>query len=144
MKDDIDFRFQGAGIYGDNFYNQFWLDENAEYHREDGPAIRYADGGEVWMKHGKVHRDGDLPAITDAAGNQAWYKDGKFHREGKPAVIYADGNPPEWWDNGVRMSEISVEALHRKAIEKQGQEVAESMKTAHNRVKAAKPARFSK
>lgn len=143
MKDDIGFSFQGAGIYADRFYNQFYLDENGEYHSDEYPAIRYAEGGEVWMRHGKVHRDGDLPAITDAEGNQAWYKDDKFHREGKPAVIYKDGKPDEWWDHGRRMSQAEVDEILHKAMEKQGREVAENMKTGRP-VRAAKPARFSK
>lgn len=150
MKDDIDFRFQGAGIYADRFYNQFYLDEKGEYHSDEYPAIRYAGGGEVWMRHGKVHRDGDLPAITDAEGNQAWYKDGQFHREGQPAVIYKDGKPDEWWKNGRQLSSAEIEEIQfrqgkRDIIEKRGKEVADGMKTSHHSpIKAAKPARFSK
>lgn len=148
MKDDIDFRFQGPGIYGDNFYNQFWLDENAEYHRTDGPAIRYPDGGEVWMKHGKRHRADDLPAVTDAKGSQAWYIDDLLHRKGKPAITHADGTPPEWWEQGRRLADEEVAAIlaqqEYESMARRGKEVADALQTPHGTVKASKPARFSK
>ena len=30
-----------------------WYDENNQLHREDGPAVRWADGGESWYYHGR-------------------------------------------------------------------------------------------
>ena len=40
-------------------------------HREDGPAIISANGGQSWYLNGKLHRE-DGPAIITAKGNHAW------------------------------------------------------------------------
>lgn len=57
--------------------NQFgtiiWY-KDGKYHREDGPAIKYADGTKVWYLNGECHRE-DGPAIEQADGyNQWWYR----------------------------------------------------------------------
>ena len=39
-----------------------------QYHREDGPAIEYADGDRYWIKNGLLHRE-DGPAIESSRGN---------------------------------------------------------------------------
>ena len=56
--------------YGDKFWHQ-----NNKRHREDGPAVEYAN------------RD------------KRWYQNGKLHRLDGPAVEYADGGK-DWWHNG--------------------------------------------
>lgn len=57
-------------IYSTSFYN-----EKGELHREDGPAIEYANGDKYWYKNGQFHRE-DGPAIEYADGNKFWYKNG--------------------------------------------------------------------
>tara|TARA_S200002703_G_C3666348_1_gene204568 strand:- start:291 stop:584 length:294 start_codon:yes stop_codon:yes gene_type:complete len=52
-----------------------WL-LNGKLHREDGPAIEYADGGKYWYLDGKRHRE-DGPAIEWADGDKCWYLDGR-------------------------------------------------------------------
>jgi len=47
-----------------------------EHHREDGPAIEYADGSKWWCLNGKLHRE-DGPAIEYANGTKHWYRNGK-------------------------------------------------------------------
>ncbi len=148
MKDDMDFRFRGAGNYADVFNNAFWLDENQEYHRDGAPAIKYADGGEMWMQHGKPHRDGDEPAITDSQGSKGWYKDGQFHRLGKPAVMNADGST-EYWIEGKQLNPREIEDhLRRYKSEEdvqRGFEVADALRhSAHPKVTAPKTASFSR
>ena len=54
-------------------------------HREDGPAIEYANGEKHWYKNGKLHRD-DGPAIKYVDEKKCWYQNGKLHREAGPAV----------------------------------------------------------
>jgi hypothetical protein len=44
-------------------------------HRDDGPAIKNADGSGSWHRDGKLHRD-DRPTIEDADGYRAWWLDG--------------------------------------------------------------------
>ena len=41
-------------------------------HREDGPAIEFADGTKSWLVNGKLHRK-DGPAIEFADGTKYWY-----------------------------------------------------------------------
>ena len=79
-----------------------------EYHREDGPAIEYADGEKRWCKNGVFHRE-DGPAIEYPSGYKAWYKNGVRHREDGPAI--------EWVDGGRRYCYNGVEYLKIKTDE---------------------------
>jgi hypothetical protein len=45
---------------------------NGKLHREDGPAIEWADGDRYWYIHGNRHRE-DGPAIEYANGDKSWY-----------------------------------------------------------------------
>ena len=45
---------------------------NGKRHREDGPAVEFADGDKFWYLNGKRHRE-DGPAIECANGYKAWY-----------------------------------------------------------------------
>ena len=49
---------------------------DGEYHREDGPAVEYADGSRVWFINGKLHRE-DGPAVEYVRGSKYWYINGK-------------------------------------------------------------------
>lgn len=50
---------------------------NGMYHREDNrAAIFYPTGTCYWYKHGQIHRENG-PAIQFANGDQRWYKNGK-------------------------------------------------------------------
>jgi len=57
--------------------NKFWY-LNGKCHREDGPAIEYADGNKFWYLNGQRHRT-DGPAVEYADGTKLWYLNGKFH-----------------------------------------------------------------
>jgi len=72
-------------------------------HREDGPAIEYADGSKAWYLNGERHRE-DGPAYEDADGSREWFINGKHHREDGPAIEYADGSKA-WYLNGERHRE---------------------------------------
>jgi len=76
---------------------------NGKRHREDGPAVEYADGDRVWYLNGKLHRE-DGPAVEHSNGDREWYLNGKLHREDGPAVEYADGDRV-WFLNGEEMTE---------------------------------------
>ena len=52
-----------------------WYLKN-KLHREDGPAIEYADGTKQWFLNGECHRE-DGPAVEDANGTKLWYLNGK-------------------------------------------------------------------
>jgi hypothetical protein len=55
-------------------------------------------------KEGKIHRD-EGPAIIWANGSQIWYRNGKRHREDGPAIIWANGSQ-EWFLNGKRIADL--------------------------------------
>jgi hypothetical protein len=67
-------------------------------HREDGPAIIYADGEQCWYLNGLRHRE-DGPAVIRADGTQSWYINDRLHRLDGPAFTYADGTHL-WYING--------------------------------------------
>ena len=73
---------------------------NGKYHREDGPAVEYANGSKVWYLNGKRHRE-DGPAIEYLGGHKVWYLHGKMHREDGPAIECADGSKA-WYLNGKK------------------------------------------
>jgi hypothetical protein len=73
---------------------------NGTLHREDGPAVEYADGGTEWFLNGELHRT-DGPAVEYADGSNYWYLNGKCHRKDGPAVVRVDGIK-RWWLNGHR------------------------------------------
>ena len=76
---------------------------NGKRHREDGPAIEYADGTKFWYVNGERHcKDG--PAAEWADGSKYWYRNGELHREDSPAIEYADGRKV-WYLNGKRHRE---------------------------------------
>ena len=59
------------------------------YHREDGPAIEFANG------------------------EKRWYLNGNLHREDGPAKIFTNNNK-EWWLNGKECSEKEHEVLTKR------------------------------
>lgn len=65
----------------DKWGNKIWRNSLGQLHREDGPAIEYANGFKTW------------------------YLNGKRHRLNGPAIECFDINwTKEWWVDGVRQS----------------------------------------
>ena len=57
-----------------------WIDRNGDpisekLHREDGPAVEYADGTKYWYRNGELHRV-DGPVIEYSTGDTYWYLNG--------------------------------------------------------------------
>lgn len=98
----------------DFFGTTRWRLPTGEYHRENGPAIEYADGSKAWYRHGRRHRI-DGPAIEWASGGKEWYLNGQCHREDGPAVERTDGTQ-EWWLEDVRISEEEFKRLQDEKI----------------------------
>ncbi len=67
-------------------------------HREDGPAIEWPNGTNLWYIDGKLHST-DGPAVDRTNGAKEWYLNGVRHRLDGPAVIYPNGDK-EWWEYG--------------------------------------------
>jgi hypothetical protein len=88
----------------EDFGDEYWIDNNNDYHREDAPA--YISGrSNFWYKHGQKHRL-DGPAVSHIHGLE-WWVDGKLHRLDGPAIDYsADDNcflirSKQWWIEGI-------------------------------------------
>ena len=84
---------------------------NGLKHREDGPAIEWADGNKAWFLNGLQHRE-DGPAVIDANGSKSWYLNGKRHRTDGPAIEWVNGTKA-WWLNGEFTTEEQVTRLHK-------------------------------
>lgn len=63
-----------------NGSKSWWLE--GKRHREDGPAVEWADGTKSWWLNGKRHRE-DGPAVEWYDGYKAWYLNGKELSEKK-------------------------------------------------------------
>ena len=83
----------------DQYGTKHWY-LNGKLHREDGPAIEWANGDKHWYLNGELHRERG-PAVEGVNGYKRWYFNGKLHRERGPAVEEVNGYK-EWWLNGVR------------------------------------------
>lgn len=77
--------------------HKYWY-KGDKLHREDGPAIKYSNGGEAWYLDGLRHRE-DGPALIEYDGQKEWFKNGIQHREDGPAIEYVDGTV-DWYLNG--------------------------------------------
>ena len=84
-------------------------------HRENGPAIEYADGTKSWYQNGDRHRT-DGPAIERSNGSKEWYQNGQLHRTDGPAIEYADGTK-EWCVNGKRLTKAEFLAATQPVVE---------------------------
>jgi hypothetical protein len=76
---------------------------NGKLHREDGPALEFANGHKSWHLNGDLHRE-DGPAVEWANGDKMWWLNGKYHREDGPAVERVDGDKV-WFLNGKELTE---------------------------------------
>jgi len=75
---------------------------NGKWHREDGPAVIYADGTQAWYLNDLFHRE-DGPAYIGVDGTQWWYLNGLYHRTDGPAIIRTNGTHA-WCLNGRKYS----------------------------------------
>lgn len=70
------------------------------YHRFDGPAMEYPNGGtKKWFVNGELHRT-DGPAAELVNGTCKWYQNGVLHRTDGPAITRSDGYQ-SWYRHGV-------------------------------------------
>ena len=67
-------------------------------------TVRVYKNRTEWYLNDKRHRE-DGPAIEWADGSKEWYLNGKRHREDGPAVEHANGTK-EWWLNGIKYCEV--------------------------------------
>ena len=74
-----------------------------QLHRENGPAVEWADGTRYWYQNGQLHRT-DGPAIEWNDGGKGWHQNDQLHRTDGPAIEWADGRK-RWYINGEELSE---------------------------------------
>jgi hypothetical protein len=60
-----------------------------------GIVISLTTKNTMYYKKGNLHRE-DGPAIKGAEGSKSWFKEGNHHRTNGPAVEYPNGYK-EWW-----------------------------------------------
>jgi hypothetical protein len=102
-------REDGPAIEYANGNKQWFI--HGKRHRKDGPTIEWASGSKEWWFHGKLHRENG-PAIEGANGDKYWYLNGKLHREDGPAKEYADGYK-FWYLDGKEIKEKDFEEAVR-------------------------------
>ena len=83
--------------------NKVWRNKEGDLHREDGPAIEYANGRKEWWFKNDLHRING-PAIEFASGRKEWYLNGRCHREDGPAIECPDGDK-FWYIEGDQLTE---------------------------------------
>lgn len=98
-----------------------WLDEHDRRHREDGPAVVYFSGTEIWYIHGVRHR-ADGPAFRGSDGTEQWYFKGLVHRADGPAIIHPNGRQ-EWWLSGHRFTNFHTWLLSNDVSDAQKMEL---------------------
>ena len=89
--------------------------EHSIRHRENGPAIQYADGTKFWFQNGQCHRT-DGPAIEWSYGTKSWCQNGQYHRTDGPAIERADGYK-FWYIDGVYMTKAEFLAATQPTVE---------------------------
>ena len=88
--------------------DKYYYNSVDQRHRENGPAVEYANGGKAWWINGKLHRENG-PAVEYADGRKEWHINDQRHREDGPAFESANGTK-EWWINGKLITEEEFNA----------------------------------
>lgn len=105
----------------DKYGHRFWYNQDDQLHREDGPAIEYANGTKEWWLNGQLHRE-DGPACEYADGTKEWWLNGQRHRDVVGPAYEGPNGTKEWCLNGKRMTE---EEFKQKIEEKCGRHITE-------------------
>lgn len=80
-----------------------YVDQNGNYHRDDGPAIiQAANGNKLWYHHGRLHRT-DGPAIEYGNGDKSYLIHGRLHRDHGPAIDWREVK--SWYNHGDLIAE---------------------------------------
>ena len=86
-------------------YTGIYQKEVGVLHREDGPAVEYADDSKEWRVDGKLHRV-DGPAIyknieaKSFDGKKQWYLNGLRHRLDGTAIVSVNDGSKVWYIHG--------------------------------------------
>jgi len=83
---------------------KWYRDSNQDFHRDDGPAVEWADGTKYWCKHGRYHRE-DGPAFETANGSKEYWLEGIQYTE------------EEYWKKIKELKKCKLFKLKDKKIE---------------------------
>ena len=92
--------------------NRWYLNERL--HREDGPAVIYANGTQLWYIDGNMHRING-PAVIHPDDTQEWCVNNQRHRIDGPAVIHPD-DTQEWFINDMDITDDVEQWMTLKEI----------------------------
>ena len=81
-----------VGKYGQK---EWWL--NDKRHREDGPAVEWADGDKHWYLNGRRHRE-DGPAVEYARGAKHWFLNDKPVHPEQLVDLWLSRGVFCWWN----------------------------------------------
>ena len=59
-----------------SFGTVYYYNDLNQWHREDGPAVEYANGTKYWYRNHQRHRE-DGPACEYASGDKSWHLNGQ-------------------------------------------------------------------
>ena len=93
---------------------------NGKFHREDGPAIEWANGDKSWYINDKLHRE-DGPAIEHTDGTKSWHINGKLYNtipEWTIALFDYKGWTPEFLASKGKDYDKLVNIYAQKMIDK--------------------------
>lgn len=79
MKQEVDELFEAIRYKRYAVSYVYWVNDKEQLHREDGPAVEYANGTKEWCINGKLHRENG-PAVEYANGTKQWWVNGTFIR----------------------------------------------------------------
>ena len=71
--------FDKQVFFVDDDCDKYWY-MNGERHRENGPAVEWANGSKFWYSNDKLHRENG-PAIEWVDGDKSWYLNGEYYNE---------------------------------------------------------------
>ena len=93
-----------------------WRNEKGQKHREDGPAVEYADGGKDWHLNDIQYTEQEFlikmrKVTVTVHGDKIWHNEkGQFHREDGPAIELVNG-AKHWYLNGKEYTELEFNKI---------------------------------
>jgi hypothetical protein len=100
----------------------YYIDENGDLDRKDGPAVIVPDGTKLWLKHGQYHRE-DGPAGELASDLKHWCLNGKqIGYTGHLRQIRAGATDDEKWTLLKASPDRNLEILNLLRMTKNMQE----------------------
>jgi hypothetical protein len=93
-----------------------WCNLGGQLHREDEPAIEWANGDKSYYLNGKRHRENG-PAVEIKDGFKFYYINDKRHREDGPAMEYENGHK-DYYINDKELTEEEFNNRNKSCIDK--------------------------